>query len=166
MPRPILNLDELQYFPMGHGERFACRVSLVGQQIGAQKLGYNVTILPPGKRAFPFHAHRVNEEMFFVLEGEGEMRLGAERHPIRRGDMIACPPSGPESAHQFINTSETDELKVLSVSTRMTPEFVEYPDAGNFGIVAELGPDADGKSRTFRYVGRDGESRDYWEGNE
>ncbi|MDI1428402.1 hypothetical protein QHF89_02830 [Polyangium sorediatum] len=57
MPRPILNLDELQYFPMGHGERFACRVSLVSQQIGAQKLGYNVSIIRPGKRAFPFHAH-------------------------------------------------------------------------------------------------------------
>jgi uncharacterized cupin superfamily protein len=166
VPRPILNIDDLQFFTMSHGDRFEARVALIAPRLGAQKLGYNVTIIPPGKRAFPFHNHRANEEMFFILEGEGELRLGAEKHPIRRGDVIACPPAGPESAHQMINTSETVELKVLSVSTKQSPDLVEYPDSGKFGVVAELGPDAEGKPRLFRFVGREGEGLDYWEGNE
>lgn len=166
MPRHILNIDELEYFPMGHGERFASRVALIAPKVGAQKLGYNVTIIPPGKRAFPLHNHHVNEEMFFVLEGEGELRLRDERHPIRRGDVIACPPGGPESAHQIINTSDSVELKLFAVSTKMTPEVVDYPDSGKFGILAELGTDAEGKPRTLRYIGREKESLDYWEGNE
>jgi hypothetical protein len=39
-----------------------------------------------------------------VLEGEGEIRIGDAKHPIRKGDFIACPPGGPETAHQIINT--------------------------------------------------------------
>lgn len=43
----------------------------VGAAIGAQKLGYGVFTIPPGKTAFPFHVHGVNEEMIHVLEGRG-----------------------------------------------------------------------------------------------
>ena len=95
-----------------------------------------------------------------------QLRLRDERHPIRRGDVIACPPGGPESAHQIINTSDSVELKLFAVSTKMTPEVVDYPDSGKFGILAELGTDAEGKPRTVRYIGREKESLDYWEGNE
>src|SRR5262245_60863884 len=62
MPHPILNVDALEYRPWGHGERFAAHIGDIGAKIGAQKLGYNVTVVPPGKRAYPAHSHRVNEE--------------------------------------------------------------------------------------------------------
>jgi len=42
--------------------------------------------------------------MFFVVEGQGELRLGDARHPIRAGDIVACPPGGPETAHHILNT--------------------------------------------------------------
>ncbi len=35
--------------------------------------------------------------MFLILEGEGELRFGEERHPIRKHDVIACPPAGLRS---------------------------------------------------------------------
>lgn len=34
----------------------------------------------------------INEEMFFVLEGNGELRVGDATHPVRAGDIIACRP--------------------------------------------------------------------------
>ena len=46
----------------------------------ARKLGYNLTVLPPGKAQCPFHSHRGEEEMFLILEGEGELRFGDQRH--------------------------------------------------------------------------------------
>src|SRR5262249_28991479 len=105
-----------------------------------------------------------NEEMFFVLEGAGEVRIGAERHPVRPGDIIACPPGGPETAHQIINTGE-GELKFLAVSTRLTPEGAEYPASGKFGVLAEFPPGPDGKPQGLRLVGRTQSSiEDYWEG--
>lgn len=163
MNRPIVNLADLEFRTSSHGDRYEARMGAIGARIGAQKLGYNVTILPPGKRAFPFHAHRVNEEMFFVLEGQGELRMGAEVLPIQKGDFIACPPGGPERAHQIVNTG-TEELKYLAVSTRLSPEIAEYPDSGKFGVLAELPSDEPGRPQMFRYVGRASLSLDYWEG--
>jgi uncharacterized cupin superfamily protein len=164
MTRPILNIADIEFRDWGHGENFAARLGAIGPRIGAQKLGYNLTVVPPGKRAFPIHNHYVNEEMFFVLEGEGEIRIGTERHSIRRGDVIACPPGGPDTAHQIINTSPSAELRYLAVSTVMSPEVVDYPDSGKFGMRVELPAGADGQPKTLRFLGRAAMSLDYWEG--
>src|SRR5262249_7103566 len=127
MPKPIINLAHVelqprppQFAPQGAGaRRFGARPRRIGPQIGAKKLGCSLTAVPPGKRAFPSHNHRLNEEMFYVIEGSGEVRIGAERFPIRAGDLIACPPGGPEAAHQIINTG-TVELKYLAVDRKST----------------------------------------------
>ncbi|MGH8172134.1 MAG: cupin domain-containing protein [Rhodanobacteraceae bacterium] len=140
-------------------DRFGGSIAQIGRKIGAKHLGYNLTLVPPGKRAFPFHSHRVNEEMFFVLEGRGEIRIGDASHVIRAGDVIACPPGGPESAHQIVNTSDAD-LRYLAVSTAMASEVCEYPDSQKFGVWVDAGPDAKG----FRLIGRGAESLDYWDG--
>lgn len=156
----IINISEIEQkpfpapMPEGVKEKYGgSTMGFIGPLIGAQKLGYNVTILPPGKRAFPFHNHRVNEELFFVLEGEGEVRIGAETFPIKKGDFIACPPGGAEAAHQIVNTSDA-ELKYLAVSTKLSPEIADYPDTGKFGILTD----------DFRFIGRTDQSLDYWEG--
>jgi uncharacterized cupin superfamily protein len=171
MHKPILNIADVEFRQVGHGtnypgatdapERFSAKLGDIGRRLGAQKLGYNVTVVPPGKRAWPFHSHRVNEEMFLVLEGEGEVRIGAETFAIRKGDVIAHPPGGPETAHQIVNTSSAD-LTYLAVSTRISPEIVDYPDSGKFGVLAEL--PGDGKPQIWRYIGRAESSLNYWDG--
>ena len=170
MSRPIINIAdvELQPFPPAFAptgaaaERYAPRMGQIAPKLGAKKLGYNVTAVPPGKRAFPSHNHHVNEEMFFILEGEGELHLGDAVHRVRSGDVIACPPGGPETAHQFVNTGSV-ELKYLSVSTKISPEIVDYPKTGKFGVLHEFA-DADGKPQMFRFIGRRDRGVDYWEG--
>ena len=171
MSKPIVNLDEIALQPRpaafaakgAAAERFDAKMGSIGARIGAQKLGYNVTAVPPGKRAFPFHNHRVNEEMFLILEGTGEVRIGSETYPIRKGDIIACPPGGKEAAHQIVNTGSA-ELRYLAVSTKLSPEIAEYPDSGKFGVLAEY-PAAPGeKPQHFRFVGREGNQVDYWDG--
>jgi uncharacterized cupin superfamily protein len=164
MDRPILNLADLDFRTWGNGEAYEARLGAIGARLGAQKLGYNLTVLSPGKRAFPFHNHRVNEEMFFVVEGEGEIRIGAETYPIRGGDVIACPPGGPGTAHQIVNSSGGADLTYLAVSTKLSPEIADYPDSGKFGVLADFGPDPEGRPRVFRFLGREDASLDYWEG--
>jgi mannose-6-phosphate isomerase-like protein (cupin superfamily) len=39
----------------------------------------------------PFHSHRGEEEMFFILKGNGTLRYGDETRKIRAGDVICCP---------------------------------------------------------------------------
>jgi uncharacterized cupin superfamily protein len=168
--RAIINIDEIEILPWPRAlqpqgeqaERFGAGMGRISHQICASKLGYNITVVPPGKRAFPLHNHRVNEEMFFILDGSGEARIGDQTHPIRKGDFIACPPGGPETAHQFINTGDS-ELRYLGVSTEETPEIAEYPDSGKFSVQGVF-RGADGESEIIRTIGRKGESLDYWEG--
>src|SRR4051794_1652465 len=115
MPRPIINVADLELKPRPAqfaasgpaAQRFDARMAPVAQQLGAKKLGYNVTAIPPGKRAFPFHNHHAQEEMFYVIEGTGDLRIGKDTFPIRAGDVIACPPGGKETAHQFVNTGKS-----------------------------------------------------------
>lgn len=169
--KPLVNIDEIELQPRppqfaakgDATERFDARMGLVAPRIGARLLGYNITAVPPGKRAFPAHNHRVNEEMFFILEGRGELRVGPQTWPVRAGDVIACPPGGPDTAHQLINTGG-GELKYLAVSTKLSPELCEYPDSGKFGIMADTGKDATGAPTQFRFIGRTGDAHDYWEG--
>jgi uncharacterized cupin superfamily protein len=164
MKRCILNVADVALKPWGRGDKFEAKLGEIGGEIGSEKLGYMLTVVPPGKRAFPFHNHRVNEEMFFVLEGSGEVRIGAERFPIRAGDVIACPPGGRDTAHQIINTAASGELKYLGVSTMLLPEIVDYPDSNKTGIRAKAAS-LDGKDEGVRILVR-GEAviKDYWEG--
>lgn len=159
--KPIININDVEakpnpFPPQGETKvPFGGKIGWIGPVIGAQKLGYNLTVVEPGNRVFPFHNHRVNEEMFFILEGKGEVRIGSETYPIQKGDIIAHPPGGPDTAHQIINTG-SEEMRYLSVSTKEGPEICDYPDTGKFAVLADGGK--------FRYVGRADQSLDYWEG--
>ncbi len=162
--KPILNIDELAYAPWGRGDTFEAKIGAIDIKIGAQKMGYNITIVPAGKRAFPRHSHHVNEEMFFVIEGTGELRVGDKIFPIKQGDVIACPPGGPETAHQIVNNSNS-ELKYLSVSTMISPELCEYPDSGKFGSFHHLPPGPDGTPQRMRFINKAQTNMDdYWDG--
>lgn len=168
---PIVNIADVQLQPRPSAfaatgdaaQRYDARMGMVSPQLGARLLGYNITAVPPGMRAFPLHNHRVNEEMFFVLEGSGQLRIGDATHAVRAGDIIACPTGGAETAHQLVNTGDI-ELKYLAVSTRLSPEVCEYPDSGKFAVSAYNDADAGGQPWLFRHVGRAGDTRDYWEG--
>jgi uncharacterized cupin superfamily protein len=166
MTSPILNLDAVEFIDLAERarqrgsampERFGGRIGPIGPRVGARKLGYNLTEIAPGKAAFPKHSHRANEEMFFVLEGHGELRLGDATWPVRPGDVIACPTGGPDTAHQLFNTGEAP-LKVLAVSTMEYPEICEYPDSGKFLATTGMAPGE------FRTVGRTADGLDYFDG--
>ena len=100
--------------------------------------------------------------MFFVVEGSGEVRIGADRFPIRRGDVIACPPGGPVTAHQIINTGD-EELRYLAVSTMEYPEIADYPESGKFGVIHRSTGEGD-KPQVFRFLGRPDASLGYYDG--
>jgi uncharacterized cupin superfamily protein len=159
----IVNLDELPE-PMGreHGDRFASRHVPLGAPLGAKKLGYNLTEIPPGKRAFPYHFHHVNEEMFLVLAGAGELRWSGGTHPLKPMDIVCCPP-GADGAHQIINTGSAP-LRYLALSTTEDPEVVEYPDSGKYGAIAGRpvgGRPGDARFAVFAFTK---DAVDYWAG--
>ncbi len=134
MTKPIINLDDVTFDDVEANGLYTSSRALFSAGIGAKKLGYNLTVLPPGKAQCPFHCHHGEEEMFFVIEGEGELRFGDKRYAIRQHDVIACPTGGPDVAHQIINTGTTT-LRYLAVSTLAELDTCEYPDSQKMLVV-------------------------------
>ncbi|MBL8521744.1 MAG: cupin domain-containing protein [Betaproteobacteria bacterium] len=135
MTKPIANLDEVEFTDIEANGFYTSKRAQFSAAIGAKQLGYNLTELAPGCAQCPFHSHRCEEEMFLILDGEGELRYGKDTYRIKKHDVIACPTGGPETAHQIINTGSVP-LRYLSLSTMADVEVCEYPDSDKVGVYA------------------------------
>jgi len=82
--KPVINLDEPGEMTEHEHGSFHGKYVDIGGKIGAKRLGYNLTVVPPGKKVCPFHNHRINEEMFLVIEGEGLLRFGDQEYPVKK----------------------------------------------------------------------------------
>ncbi|MDB5985023.1 MAG: hypothetical protein JWR16_76 [Nevskia sp.] len=161
---PILNIADAQTdHTLTHGAQFEMRMAQLTDKLGAAQIGANLTTVPPGKAAFPFHHHHVNEEHFFIVRGNGVLRFGEQRHTVKPGDYVVAPAGGPELAHQFINTG-SEELAYLAISTNRAPEVVGYPDSQRTGVrtvpYGEPGPAA------FFIDDRQRDAISYWDGED
>jgi uncharacterized cupin superfamily protein len=164
--KPVVNLDELDFSrTVKQGEKFEAKLAPVGSLVGAKMLGYNVTVVPPGKRAFPFHNHHANEEMFLVIEGSGILRFGDGEYGLRPGDVVGCPCGTKEVAHQIINTGSGD-LRYLAVSTMAGTDVCEYPDSGKFAATAGRLPGTRMADAPFAVVAMKDAVVDYYHGED
>jgi uncharacterized cupin superfamily protein len=153
----VINIDELKLEHFEQGEKFASDFARIGPLLGAKDMGYSYDVVSPGKSSCPFHSHRAEEEMFFIVEGEGTLRFGNETRKIRAGDFICCPTGGPETAHQITNDSSA-ELAYISVSTMMAAEVCEYPDSKKVGAFGGTG------SHRLRHMTHYEHGVEYWKG--
>lgn len=159
MAKSIVNVADLALESGSHGERFAVQTGEIGEALGLYRLGAMLHVVPPGKTAFPYHRHHVSDEMFLILSGTGEYRIGEQRLPVKAGDCLGAPAGG--EAHQIINTGP-ETLRYIGFSNSDHAEVVEYPDSGKIGIrAARTGSHHD--NPTFRARGRLA-SADYWDG--
>ena len=95
MRKPLMNLANAVFDDIGDNGYYTLRRAAFASHIGAHHLGYNLTVLPPGKAQCPFHNHRGEEEMFFILEGEGELRFGDWRCSAARPRRDRLPDRRP-----------------------------------------------------------------------
>lgn len=168
MAASIVNLADLQLEWLKNGSRFEVGLSNIGRPLGLGGVGATLHVVPPGKTAWPFHRHHGNDELFLVLEGTGEVRMGDRRLPIRAGDCIGAPAGA--DAHQIINSSDA-ELRYIAFSNHTRAEVIEYPDSGKIAVDIARGNDKDPPS-IFSVEGRitplgywEGEDMDKGEGN-
>lgn len=102
----IRNIADVPAFTTKDGseirELLAHRNSVVANQSLAEAR------LPPGKGTTPHH-HPKTEEIYYILEGTGEMTLGDETRHVGPGDAIAIPPG---ARHTIFNSGDVT-LKFL-----------------------------------------------------
>jgi mannose-6-phosphate isomerase-like protein (cupin superfamily) len=94
----IQNLDRVPAFTTKDGseirELLAHRNSCIRNQTLAEAR------LPSGAATTP-HQHVETEEIYYILEGRGLMRVGQQTATIGPGDAVAIPPG---ASHQITNT--------------------------------------------------------------
>ena len=126
----------------------------VGAHIDAELIGASMYEVEPGDKQGPFHTHHANEEWAIVLRGTPTLRTPEGEQELSEGDVVAFP-RGERGAHQISNATAAP-IRVLMLSTLLSPDIVEYLDSGKIGAL-----DAQGK-RLFRsFRGADAE---YWDG--
>jgi uncharacterized cupin superfamily protein len=159
-PYRSVNLAEAELQEQSHGKTYAFARAQLGKALGLTRIGCSYLIVPPGKAAFPFHKHHVSDELFVILEGEGEQRWGDERYPVRTGDVVSAPRA--TEAHQLVNTGDRD-LRYLALSDIGSEDVLEYPDSGKVAFAAGV-RDADLKTASIMFLGKLSPPMDYYDG--
>lgn len=160
--RDILNVADIPTRTIHDGPRFAVALGDIDRALGTTQIGATLHVVPAGKTAWPYHRHHGNDEIFFVVAGAGEYRVGERRLPIKAGDLIGAPAGG--EAHQIINSSNA-ELRYIAFANHGRADVIEYPDSGKMAVVIAHGNDREPAS-VFDQTGRLATVTDYWDGED
>jgi uncharacterized cupin superfamily protein len=126
----------------------------LGERLGAELLGGSLYELPPHGKGWPYHYHHGNEELLIVVAGTPTLRAPDGERVLQPGDSVLFP-RGPEGGHTFRNDS-AEPVRVLMMSTLITPEVVSYPDSGKLGASSPFG--------RGRFL--ESSNVEYWDGEE
>jgi uncharacterized cupin superfamily protein len=145
-PPSIVNVDDVE-------ARFSGRSRALGAAAGATLTGLNLVTLPAGEEGAPPHCHTVEEELFLILHGEGELELWGspdpkhafpagpkETQPVRAGHIVSRPP-GTRVPHSF--RAGPAGLTYLAYGTRDSADVCWYPRSNKvffrgLGVITRL----------------------------
>jgi len=109
----IRNIAEVPWEELpGHHGGALSKLLVHPDTTGSRHTDYRISCYQPRAYVAP-HTHKVQEQVYHVLEGEGLMEFGGERRVVRRHDVIFIPP-GIE--HAIYNTGTTDLLFIVATT--------------------------------------------------
>jgi quercetin dioxygenase-like cupin family protein len=100
-----------QQFP-GHFGGALSKALVRPETAGSKLVDYRISTYQP-MAYVEMHSHKVQEQVYHVLDGEGAMHIGDETRIVRRHDVIFIPPGIP---HSIVNNGLTD-LTFIVVTT-------------------------------------------------
>src|SRR5580658_8201549 len=98
----------------------------LGNAVGLDQFGVNLTTLKPGAASALRHWHEKEDEFVYILEGEVVLIENDGECPLKPGDAAGFK-ANSRNGHQLVNRSGRDAL-YLEIGTRSKHEYVEYPD--------------------------------------
>jgi uncharacterized cupin superfamily protein len=100
---------------------------------GAKNTLVSIYEIPPRKAAYPYHFHHKNEEVFYILSGEGILKTPEGERKVTAGELLFFPASAA-GAHKLTNCSDTENLVYIDFDVVHEVDITEYPDSGKLGI--------------------------------
>jgi len=114
-------------YPEPFASRMAGRtVQVLGDLFGLQNFGINRVTLAPGGMSALRHAHRLQDEFVYVLQGQPTL-VTDEGETLLQPGMCAGFKAGTGNAHHLINRS-TGNCVYLVVGDRTPGDSASYPD--------------------------------------
>ena len=89
--------------------------------------------IPPQKAAYPYHYHCKNEEVFYIISGEGLLKTPEGERTVKEGDLLFFP-ANEKGAHKLTNLSETEKLVYIDFDVVHDLDVAFYPDSGKIGV--------------------------------
>jgi uncharacterized cupin superfamily protein len=117
--------------PSNYPEPFASRMAgrekrPLGDLFGLSNFGVNLTRLAPGAVSALRHAHSVQDEFIYILQGHPVLVTDAGETPLSPG-MCAGFKAGTGNGHQLLNRTG-EEVVYLEVGDRSAGDSAIYPD--------------------------------------
>ncbi len=88
-------------------------------------------VLQPGSSSLP-HRLKTSTEVYFILQGAGEMHIESERTTVRAGQAVMIPPGSWQKIH---NTGDTILKFICMVSPSWQAEDEEIDETHHCGII-------------------------------
>jgi uncharacterized cupin superfamily protein len=98
----------------------------LGNVVGLDQFGVNLTRLKPGAQSSQRHWHASEDEFIYMLEGELVLCEDAGEIVLKVGDAAGWK-AGVANGHCLVNRSSRDAV-YLEIGARAKTERVEYPD--------------------------------------
>jgi uncharacterized cupin superfamily protein len=117
----------------------------LGDLFGLTNFGVNLTCIAPGGASALRHAHTIQDEFVYILEGRPTLVTDAGRTALKPG-MCAGFKGGTGDGHHLLNETAEDVL-YLEIGDRLPGDTATYPD-DDLAAVA-----VDGK---WRFMHKDG----------
>jgi uncharacterized cupin superfamily protein len=122
-----LKLEEASGYPEPFRRAVVGRIrKRLGNAVGLDQFGVNLTTLRPGAASAQRHWHEAEDELVYVLSGEVVLCEDGGETVLRAGDAAGFK-AGVPNGHCLINRSREDAV-YLEIGTRAARERVDYPD--------------------------------------
>ena len=109
----IRNIVEVAWreFPNHFGGALS-KPLVMPETAGSKHLDYRISMYQPMARV-ALHKHKVQEQVYHVLEGESLMQIDGKDHVVRKHDVIFLPPGVD---HSISNTGLVDLVFIVATS--------------------------------------------------
>jgi uncharacterized cupin superfamily protein len=98
----------------------------LGNAVGLDQFGVNLTRLKPGAQSSMRHWHAAEDELVFILQGTLVLCEDDGETILRAGDAAGFK-AGVPNGHCLVNRS-TEDAVLLEIGTRAAREQADYPD--------------------------------------
>ena len=99
----------------------------LGDLTGLTAIGFHIIEVEPGCDSTELHVHYFEEECVYVLAGQAEATIGAEKHVVKPGDFIGYRAGG--LPHKLTNVG-AETLRCIVVGQRLDHDVCDYPASG------------------------------------